>query len=85
MTRGYTRSLRFLLTIVGRAKRSQDAWKRRMTTSSRYVVSHLGLSYSPCVNALFQTKNIALQGTLCVNGSGLGLVFQIGDNTVLCV
>jgi sodium/potassium-transporting ATPase subunit alpha len=32
----------------------------------------------------FQTKNIALQGTLCVSGSGLGLVFQIGDNTVLC-
>ncbi len=32
-----------------------------------------------------QTKNIALQGTLCVSGSRLGLVFQIGDNTVLCV
>ncbi len=32
-----------------------------------------------------QTKNIALQGTLCVSGSGRGLVFQIGDNTVLCV
>ncbi|KAH9955492.1 hypothetical protein BC827DRAFT_1236737 [Russula dissimulans] len=29
-----------------------------------------------------ETKNIALQGTLCVSGSGLGLVFQIGDNTV---
>ncbi|KAI0064852.1 sodium-potassium ATPase [Artomyces pyxidatus] len=31
---------------------------------------------------ILETKNIALQGTLCVNGSGLGLVFQIGDNTV---
>jgi sodium/potassium-transporting ATPase subunit alpha len=81
----YARALFFLLTIGGRAKRSQDAWKRRMTISSRCVVSHPSFSYSPCVNVLFQTKNIALQGTLCVNGSGLGLVFQIGDNTVLCV
>ncbi|KAI0290823.1 sodium-potassium ATPase [Russula brevipes] len=31
---------------------------------------------------ILETKNIALQGTLCVNGSGLGLVFQIGDHTV---
>ncbi|KAI0041569.1 sodium-potassium ATPase [Auriscalpium vulgare] len=31
---------------------------------------------------ILETKNIALQGTLCVNGSGVGLVFQIGDNTV---
>ncbi|KAI0045063.1 sodium-potassium ATPase [Auriscalpium vulgare] len=31
---------------------------------------------------ILETKNIALQGTLCVNGSGLGLVIQIGDNTV---
>ncbi|VDC04342.1 unnamed protein product [Peniophora sp. CBMAI 1063] len=29
-----------------------------------------------------ETKNIALQGTLCVSGSGLGLVIQTGDNTV---
>ncbi|KAN0129016.1 cation transporting ATPase [Lactarius tabidus] len=33
-------------------------------------------------NNILETKNIALQGTLCVSGSGLGLVFQIGDNTV---
>ncbi|KAH9955496.1 E1-E2 ATPase-domain-containing protein [Russula dissimulans] len=31
---------------------------------------------------ILEAKNIALQGTLCVGGSGLGLVFQIGDNTV---
>ncbi|KAI0259575.1 sodium-potassium ATPase [Gloeopeniophorella convolvens] len=31
---------------------------------------------------ILETKNIALQGTLCVSGSGLGVVFQIGDNTV---
>ncbi|KAF8263726.1 sodium-potassium ATPase [Lactarius quietus] len=31
---------------------------------------------------ILETKNIALQGTLCVSGSGLGLVFQIGDHTV---
>ncbi|KAH9965074.1 sodium-potassium ATPase [Russula compacta] len=31
---------------------------------------------------ILETKNIGLQGTLCVSGSGLGLVFQIGDNTV---
>ncbi|KAL6302232.1 sodium-potassium ATPase [Sparassis latifolia] len=29
-----------------------------------------------------ETKNIALQGTHCVSGSGLGLVIQTGDNTV---
>ncbi|KAH9035191.1 sodium-potassium ATPase [Lactarius pseudohatsudake] len=31
---------------------------------------------------ILETKNIALQGTLCVSGSGRGLVFQTGDNTV---
>ncbi|KAH9965077.1 sodium-potassium ATPase [Russula compacta] len=31
---------------------------------------------------ILETKNIGLQGTLCVSGSGLGLVIQIGDNTV---
>jgi hypothetical protein len=30
-----------------------------------------------------QTKNVALQGTHCVSGSGLGLVIQTGDRTVL--
>lgn len=29
-----------------------------------------------------ESKNIGLQGTLCVGGSGLGLVIQTGDNTV---
>ncbi|KAI0757131.1 sodium-potassium ATPase [Daedaleopsis nitida] len=29
-----------------------------------------------------ETKNIALQGTHCVGGSGMGLVIQTGDNTV---
>ncbi|KAF9481785.1 sodium-potassium ATPase [Pholiota conissans] len=29
-----------------------------------------------------ETKNIALQGTHCVSGSGTGVVIQIGDNTV---
>lgn len=32
-----------------------------------------------------ETRNIALQGTLCVAGSGTGLVIQTGDKTVLCV
>ena len=30
-----------------------------------------------------QTKNVALQGTHCVSGSGVGLVIQTGDKTVL--
>jgi sodium/potassium-transporting ATPase subunit alpha len=30
-----------------------------------------------------ETKNIALQGTLCVGGSGTGVVIQTGDHTVL--
>lgn len=29
-----------------------------------------------------ETKNVALQGTHCVNGSGLGVVIQTGDRTV---
>jgi sodium/potassium-transporting ATPase subunit alpha len=29
-----------------------------------------------------ETKNIGLQGTMCVSGSGLGLVIQTGDTTV---
>jgi len=29
-----------------------------------------------------ETKNIGLQGTMCVSGSGLGVVIQTGDNTV---
>ncbi|EMD41786.1 hypothetical protein CERSUDRAFT_90363 [Gelatoporia subvermispora B] len=29
-----------------------------------------------------ETKNIALQGTHCVNGSGIGVVIQTGDKTV---
>ncbi|KAF8154699.1 sodium-potassium ATPase [Crassisporium funariophilum] len=32
-----------------------------------------------------ETKNIALQGTHCVSGSGLGLVIQTGDKTVFGV
>lgn len=30
-----------------------------------------------------ESKNIGLQGTLCVGGSGVGVVIQTGDNTVL--
>lgn len=37
------------------------------------------------IHTVHQTKNIALQGTLCVNGSGIGLVVQTGDRTVLLV
>jgi sodium/potassium-transporting ATPase subunit alpha len=32
-----------------------------------------------------ETKNVALQGTHCVSGSGLGLVVQTGDRTVFGV
>ncbi|KAF9554795.1 sodium-potassium ATPase [Agrocybe pediades] len=32
-----------------------------------------------------ETKNIALQGTHCISGSGIGLVVQTGDNTVFGV
>ncbi len=32
-----------------------------------------------------ETKNIALQGTLCVGGTAVGIVVQAGDNTVLYV
>lgn len=29
-----------------------------------------------------ETRNVALQGTLCTSGSGMGIVVQTGDNTV---
>lgn len=29
-----------------------------------------------------ESKNIALQGTLCINGSGLGICVGMGGNTV---
>lgn len=32
---------------------------------------------------LLESHNIALQGSLCVGGSGLGMVVQTGDSTVL--
>lgn len=32
--------------------------------------------------SFLESKNIGLQGTLCVGGSGLGVVIQTGDNTV---
>jgi sodium/potassium-transporting ATPase subunit alpha len=34
------------------------------------------------LRASFSAKNIALAGTLCVAGSGQGLVIQTGDHTV---
>jgi magnesium-transporting ATPase (P-type) len=55
-----------------------------MTDENFLEVSHLAddvvdrLTYHT-----LQTKNVALQGTHCVSGSGVGLVIQTGDNTVL--
>ncbi|PIL33977.1 transporter [Ganoderma sinense ZZ0214-1] len=36
----------------------------------------------PTSQNFLETKNVALQGTHCVGGSGVGLVIQTGDNTV---
>jgi len=38
-----------------------------------------------CTNPdqILETKNVAFFGTLCNNGKGRGLVFNIGDNTII--
>ena len=32
---------------------------------------------------ILETKNVAFFGTLCTNGKGRGIVFNIGDNTII--
>ena len=32
---------------------------------------------------IFESKNVAFFGTTCAEGSGVGLVFKTGDNTVI--
>jgi len=32
---------------------------------------------------VFETKNVAFFGTSCTSGSGIGIVFKTGDNTVI--
>ncbi len=35
------------------------------------------------VQNIFESPNVAFFGTACVNGSGTGIVFKTGDNTVI--
>lgn len=32
---------------------------------------------------IFESPNVAFFGTACTNGSGIGIVFKTGDNTVI--
>ena len=32
---------------------------------------------------IFETGNVGFFGTACVNGSGIGIVFKTGDDTVI--
>lgn len=32
---------------------------------------------------IFESANVAFFGTSCTNGSGVGIVFKTGDNTVI--
>lgn len=32
---------------------------------------------------ILETRNVAFFGTLCNNGKGRGIVFNIGDNTII--
>lgn len=32
---------------------------------------------------ILETKNVAFFGTLCTNGYGKGIVFNIGENTII--
>ena len=32
---------------------------------------------------IFESPNVAFFGTLCTNGTGTGIVFKTGDNTVI--
>ena len=54
-----------------------------MTDENFLEVGHLAEDIVYRLTYTVQTKNIALQGTHCVSGSGVGLVIQTGDNTVL--
>jgi sodium/potassium-transporting ATPase subunit alpha len=44
---------------------------------------HLSGTVEPTSENLLESHNIALQGSLCVGGSGLGIVVQTGDSTIL--
>ena len=54
-----------------------------MTDENFLEVGHLTKDIMDRLTYTLQTKNVALQGTHCVSGSGLGLVIQTGDRTVL--
>jgi magnesium-transporting ATPase (P-type) len=55
-----------------------------MTDENFLEVGHFSKGYRvDRFTCTLQTKNVALQGTHCVSGSGFGLVIQTGDRTVL--
>ena len=54
-----------------------------MTDENFLEVGHLAEDIVDRLTDILQTKNVALQGTHCVSGSGVGLVIQTGDRTVL--
>ena len=54
-----------------------------MTDENFLEVGHITKDIANRLTYTLQTKNVALQGTHCVSGSGVGLVIQTGDRTVL--
>ena len=63
---------------------SEPVYGRVVMTDENFL--EVGLLAEDIVDRLtytLQTKNVALQGTHCVSGSGFGLVIQTGDRTVL--
>ena len=54
-----------------------------MTNENFLEVRHLVEDIVHRLTYTLQTRNVALQGTHCVSGSGVGLVIQTGDRTVL--
>ena len=54
-----------------------------MTDENFLEVGNLEADIVDRLTFTLQTKNVALQGTHCVSGSGVGLVIQTGDKTVL--
>ena len=63
---------------------SEPVFGRVVMTDENFLeVGHLAKDIVDGLTYTLQTKNVALQGTHCVSGSGLGLVIQTGDKTVL--
>ncbi|KAI0064776.1 sodium-potassium ATPase [Artomyces pyxidatus] len=71
-----------LVYIVMGQKVPADLKLVEVTNDLKFDRSVLTGESEPIAGRIDKTDDNILEGTLCVNGSGMGLVIQIGDNTV---